>query len=167
MTNDNARVYVSTYAKYSNGILKGAWLSLDSYTSLEEFNDACVVLHADEVNPEFMLQDFEGIPRIFCTESSLDARVFEWLALDEHDREIVDAFLECIGDSPNVFENSLAAYQGQYDNDADFAYECVESTGMLQGVAESIKRYFDYDAFARDLMFDYSSHNNYYFSTNW
>ena len=167
MTNNNIRIYVSTYAKYNNGSLQGDWLSLDSYSSLEGFYDACVVLHADEVDPEFMFQDFENFPSVFCTETTLDERVFEWLALGVVDREIVDAFLECIGDSPNVFENSLAAYQGQHDCYADFAYEYIESIVMLYNVDENIKRYFDYDAFTRDLMFDYTSYNDYYFSTQW
>ena len=123
--------------------------------------------YAEDNETEFMLQDFENFPSVFYTESSLDARVFEWLALDETDREVVDAFLECFGDGPDVFGSALAAYYGQYENDLEFAYDYVVYTAILVGVDENIKRYFDYDAFTRDLMFEYTKHNDYYFSNTW
>ena len=57
-----ASVYVGTYKKYNNGSLKGGWLNLADYASYGEFLKACVELHKDERDPEFMIQDSEDFP---------------------------------------------------------------------------------------------------------
>ena len=56
------RVYVSTYGKYNDGNLKGAWLNLEDFSNAEAFYAACRKLHSDEHDPEIMFQDFEGFP---------------------------------------------------------------------------------------------------------
>lgn len=72
MTNSTittAKIYVGTYAKYNSGSINGAWLDLGDYSSAEEFLTSCADLHADEENPEFMFQDYEGFPARFYGES--------------------------------------------------------------------------------------------------
>jgi antirestriction protein len=165
MTNATIQVYVSTYAKYNSGNLKGAWVDLETYDTEDLFNVHITELHNDEVDPEFMIQDFEGFPREFYSECGLDSRVFEWLELTDSDRERVAAFLDCFGDcAGDLFEASENAYQGTYDSDLDFAHEIVASCYNLE---EPLASYFDYDKFARDLMIDHSSSNGFYFSSNW
>ena len=44
---------------------------------------------------------------------------------------------------------------GCWDSFRDFADFEVEETGLLSDVPDEIVRYFDYDAYARDLRFDY------------
>ena len=39
-----------------------------------------------------------------------------------------------------------------------------EITGLLHGMPETVERYFDYEAFGRDLAFDFMEFNGYYFS---
>lgn len=34
---------------------------------------------------------------------------------------------------------------------SDVSYQLVEDCGLLHGMPETLKRYFDYDAFGRDL----------------
>lgn len=51
-----------------------------------------------------------------------------------------------------------------FDSDTDLAHEYVESTGLLHGMPETVERYFDYEAFGRDLAFDFMEFNGYYFS---
>lgn len=165
MSTSSIQVYVSTYAKYNSGSLKGAWVDLEQFAGNEEgFLEFIAELHNDETDPEYMYQDYEGFPRQFYSESSIDSRVFEWLELDEVEREKVTAFLACFGDSNDIFKDSESAYVGTYDSDLDFAYETVSSCYNLEGPLAS---YFDYDKFARDLMFDHSSSNGFYFSNNW
>lgn len=169
MTNATIQVYVSTYAKYSSGNVKGAWVNLEIYDTEELFNEHIAELHNDEVDPEFMIQDFEGFPKEFYSECGLDSRVFEWLELTESDRERVEAFLDCFGDcAGDLFEAAENAFYGTADNDSDFAFELLESTGDLQSIPEHLRSYFDYDTYARDLMMsDFSSSNGYYFTSNW
>jgi antirestriction protein len=164
MTNATIQVYVSTYAKYNAGNLKGAWVDLETYDTEDLFNDHIAELHNDEVDPEFMIPDFEGFPKEFYSECGLDSRVFEWLELCDYQRELVSAFLDCFGNSNDIFEDTDNAFVGRYDSDLDFAYETVESCYNLE---EPLASYFDYDKFARDLMIDHSSSNGFYFSSNW
>lgn len=162
------QVYVGTYAKYNNGSIGGAWVDLETFNNEEDYTAHITELHKDEEDPEFMIQDFEGFPREFYSESGLDSRIWEWLELDDNDRERLEAFLDCFGDcAGDIFEAAENAYYGQSDSDLDFAYEYIDSTGMLAAVPESIKGYFDYDKFSRDLMQDFSSSNGHYFTSNW
>lgn len=48
------------------------------------------------------------------------------------------------------------AYAGNWDSFREYADDYVDSTGMLDGVDETVARYFDYHAFARDLEMDHS-----------
>ena len=40
------------------------------------------------------------------------------------------------------------------DPETEFAYQYIEDTGMLSDVPELLQRYFDYEAYARDLFLD-------------
>ena len=165
MTTSSIQVYVGTYAKYNSGNLKGEWVDLETYNDEDLFNEHIAELHSDEEDPEFMFQDYEGFPSQFYSESGLDSELWDWLALDDDDREIYSAFLDCFGSGS--IENALNAYMGEYDSDRDFAEELLESTWDLQSIPKNLRYYFDYDAYARDLMMDFSSSNNRYFSSNW
>ena len=122
-TLSEARVYVGTYGKYNNGSLFGAWLDLSDYADKEEFYEACRELHKDEEDAEFMFQDYENIPD-----------------LSEEDAD-------------DLIRDFWDEYQGQYDDEEDFAYRIVEECYDLP---EFAKTYFDYEKFARDLfMCDY------------
>ena len=89
-----AAVYVGTYRKYNEGSIKGKWLKLEDYADYEDFLKAAQELHADEEDPELMFQDFEGFPRHYYNESSLDKDLWDWLALDEDDRELLEVYID-------------------------------------------------------------------------
>ena len=56
-------------------------------------------------------------------------------------------------DADDLIKNFWDEYQGQYDDEEDFAYQIVEECYNLPDLA---KTYFDYEKFARDLfMCDY------------
>lgn len=159
------QIYVGTYAKYNNGSIEGAWVDLEALADEEEFQAVIKELHKDEEDPEYMFQDFEGFPSEFYSESGLDSRIWEFLELDDDDKERLIAFLDCFGEcAEDVFEAAESAYYGTYANDIEFAYEMVESCYNLE---EPLASYFDYERYARDLMQDYSCSNNYYFASNW
>ena len=49
------------------------------------------------------------------------------------------------------------AYCGEWDSEEDFARRIVSECYDLERTMRSLERYFDYDAFARELfMYDYS-----------
>ena len=57
------------------------------------------------------------------------------------------------------------AYCGEAESEEDFAYGFVEDHGLLNEVPESLRVYFDYEAYARDLFSSgYVFHEGYVFS---
>jgi len=78
----------------------------------------------------------------------------------EYERDILKAWLS------NGMEFDLDAmrecYIGEYDTDEDMAREYIESTGLLDD-KEFLTRYFDFEAYARDMMFDMFECDGHYF----
>src|SRR5690606_32039612 len=89
-----ASVYVGTYGKYNDGSIFGEWLNLSDYADKEEFYTACMELHNDEADPEFMFQDYENIPNGLIGECWISDSIFEVLeALEDMDETRKEAFL--------------------------------------------------------------------------
>lgn len=165
------KVYVSTYKKYNEGSLKGAWIDLEDFSSKEEFLSACRELHKDESDPEFMFQDSEGVPASLISESWISKNVFELPSMDVEDLNALTVFIDSQSFSDNVSADEIIeafndCYRGQYDRFIDFVYEFIDETGMLDGVPKSIRAYFDYDKFSRDLEFDYDYIDGFIFLKN-
>lgn len=150
MTTTTARVYVGTYAKYNIGNLSGAWIDLSQYSDHDEFIDACKELHADESDPELMFQDFEGFPRRFYSESSIDASLWdEYLNLDDDDRELIEVYSEITTD-PTDIDDIRDRFAGRFDREIDWAYQEIDDGGYLSDASEFLARYFDYESFLND-----------------
>lgn len=158
-------VYVGTYHQYNGGSIFGKWFDLTDFDDEDEFYDACRALHAAEDDPEFMFQDWEGIRLSLPLNPLLSGRLSRhsgrrrtkdalprlWLWADYTGECDYDAFDE--------------AYCGEAESEADFAYGFVEDHGLLNEVPESLRVYFDYEAYARDLFSSgYVFHEGYVFS---
>ena len=146
---DQPAVYVGTFAKYNSGNLSGAWLDVSQYSDREAFYQACAALHVDEGDPELMFQDFQGFPRVYYGESEIGFALWDWLALDEDDREMVELYqsevdasasLECIKD----------AFLGTWDSEESWAENWLNDSGLLDEVPEALRNYIDLEAYARD-----------------
>jgi len=89
-------------------------------------------------------------------------------AIEQHGDSFV-AFLRFNGGPAAQWtvEDAVAQYEeeyvGQYDSTLDFAEEVVDSYGYLDAMPESLRSYFDYAAFARDLMMDHYEQDGFYF----
>ena len=46
-------------------------------------------------------------------------------------------------------------YAGQWDSFQDYAENYADDVGLLAGMGETLRHYFDYEAFSRDLAHDY------------
>ena len=161
-TGDAPAVYVGTYAKYNNGSLFGQWVDIASFNDYDEFMEYLHRLHADERDPEFMMQDFENYPKDWYYESGMSEDTFDKIKeyADYSQREAYEAYIDYFGDGTvDDFED---AYEGAYDSEEDFAYWLVDEIGIEN--IQNKDAYFDYDAFARDLfMTDYVYNNGYVF----
>lgn len=124
------RIYVGTYAKYNNASIEGKWLTLEDYSDKEEFYEACRELHKDEADPEFMFQDFEGFPREFYSESSVPDALFDWLALSEDDRELLERYVDATGNDADI-DAARDAFHGTADSEAAFAEQTAEDVGDI------------------------------------
>lgn len=143
------RLYVGTYAKYNSGSIAGKWLNLDDYADKDAFLTACAELHKDEADPEFMFQDFEGFPRSMYSESSVDARLWDWIALDDDDRKLLAIYQDNIDANGDV-DTARDAFRGKYNSERDFAMEYLDETGQMSELPEWAQNYFDYDSWLND-----------------
>ena len=146
-------VYVGTYGKYNDGSLRGLWIDLSSFNDYDEFINFCKAIHADEEDPELMAQDFEGFPREWYTEGFMSEDDFDNILeysdmCDKHGVDAVDDYME-FNDSLDNFEE---AYCGEWDSEEDFARHIVEECYNLEKMMGSLANYFDYEAFARELI---------------
>lgn len=145
------RVYVGTYAKYNDGNITGAWITLSDYSDHDAFIEACHELHKDEEDPELMFQDYEGFPACYYGESSISEDLWEnWIDLDDDDRELLEAYASNFSD-PQTIDDAREAFMGKADTRADFAYNWYEETGELDKVPEALRCHIDWDSVARDM----------------
>ena len=102
-----------------------------------------------------MFQDFENFPKQWYDEGSLDEDTFEriqqFAELNSTLQDAFEAFMEITCDNGADFEDFEDRYEGEFDSEKEFAEHIVYDCGLLDGIPESIQRYFDYDAYARDL----------------
>jgi len=124
------RIYVGTYAKYNDGDIGGKWLDLEDYASKDDFLKAAQELHKDEADPELMFQDYEGFPEKYYSESSVSDELWDWLALSEDERELVEVFVDNV-DSDGTLEQARDSFMGKYESERDWAMEFIEDTGGL------------------------------------
>ena len=143
------RVYVGTYGKYNNGSIRGAWLNLADYADKDAFYAACAELHKDEHDPELMFQDHEGIPEGMISESSIEDSLWDWLALDDDDRELLAVYRSDV-DQAGTIDQARDAFMGTFDSEEDWAERYLEDTGLLKEVPESLRGYIDYEKYVRD-----------------
>ena len=161
-------VYVGTYAKYNNGSIAGKWINLlDDVADREEFNAMIAELHNDEADPEYMFQDYENMPRGIVSETSINWDYIDGLrrVLEEHGEDYAEAYALFVGDFHDTdVDNFLESYCGQYISEEDYAAELLEETGDLNALPQSLRCYFDYEKFARDLFInDYTFIDGYVF----
>lgn len=180
-TSRTPRIYVGTYRKYNNFSIEGKWLNLSDYSDREEFYEACKELHKDGTDPEFHFQDWEDLPKFMISESSLDECIFDYLeAMEEMDDTRADAFdifvksvhgsWEGLSQMQSYFEDSYQGFYGYGTEDAQmkYTYQYVDDCGYLNGIPETVQRYFDYEAFSKDLFIsDLDEVDGHIFSKNY
>ena len=145
-----ARIYVGTYHKYSSGSIKGAWLDMSDYSDAYEFTAACAQLHADESDPEFMFQDWEGVPAGMISESHLSDDFFEWINLDDADRDLLAVYRDHIDQCGDI-DDAREAYRGTYSSAEDAAYSLYEESGTLALVPDSLRGHIDWKSVVYDM----------------
>lgn len=165
ITDNNACVYVGTYHKYNCGSLDGAWVDLESFNDEDELMEFLYRLHADEAEPEFMVQDYMNFPRRFYSESMNEndfAELYEWLNLDEEEREMCKEYWSEIDEKASVeaIKDKLV-YSGDSDEYFD---ELADEALSDYNVPTFLQCCFDYGRWREMCGYDYSVTRNFVFA---
>jgi len=155
---DKRRVFLAPFAHP----LAGRWVdACDAEEELERLQEKWG-------DVDFGAMDSEGFGGVVNEYTSVE----DILALDEAIEQHGDSFVAFLrfngGPAAQwTVEDAVAQYEeeyvGQYDSTLDFAEEVVDSYGYLDAMPESLRSYFDYAAFARDLMMDHYEQDGFYF----
>ena len=161
------KIYVGTYAKYNNGSIFGEWLNLGDFDNLEDFYNKCKEIHADEEDAEFMFQDYETpyILKDLISESHIDENIFEIAEmLEGKDIDMLEAYFSLGHDiSEESIQDAEEKFFGYFEDYEELGEEYANQTCLLDEVPESLKYYFDFEKYGRDLSYDLQEYNGYYF----
>ena len=162
---DCASVYVGTYHKYNRGSLKGASVNPESFDDEDELMEFLYRLHADESDPELMMQDYMNFPRKFYSESMNKydfAKLYEWLNLDEEQRQMCQEYWDEIDESESVEEiTDSLVYSGDSN---DYFDELADEELSMCNAPESLKSCFDYEKWREQCAWYYTVTSNYVFT---
>lgn len=165
LSSENApQIYVACLAAYNNAKLHGRWI--DCTLGLDHVWDEIKdILKTSPENStaypceEYAIHDYMNFPEGIIKEYTSPSTVVEYAELMTND----DAGLAIVELKSHLGLDSLESakqyhddnYCGEWDDFEAYSDEYIDSTGMLYEVPETIKNYFDYKSFARDLEMDY------------
>jgi antirestriction protein len=164
----NCAIYCGTYAKYNNSSIYGKWFNLSEYGSYDELLEAMHELHEDEQDPEFMFQDYENCELFeklgLISECHLSPKIYdiaEQINDSEYDSEVFEACLDCLGkiEFQSLYEYVNNFYYGEFGSDEDFVQWLYEDD--MFNIPNWVV--IDWEATARDIMYDYFESNGHYF----
>lgn len=158
-TLDNAQVYVACLASYNAGKLHGRWIEVSS--DPDEMAESVAEMLADSPEAgaeEYAIHDTEDCEGLDIGEFSSLAEIaarFEFIE-DCHDPDLAVACLELSSDLDDA-RNYLDRCIGSADSFREWADEQADQMIEESGASEILTRYFDYDAWARDLEIEYTT----------
>ena len=155
-------IFVNTWGNYNeNGADGGQWITLPmDAEELEEVLENIAALMGDN-DPEWAIHDYEWTTEIELDEISEHDNIFdinercnEFASLDEYEAEEIAAAVEAYGYTfTEAYERQQRGcfifYRGM-----DIEEVAEEIIDECYDLPEFAMRYFDYEAFARDLGFD-------------
>ncbi len=154
-------IYVASLADYNAGTLHGEWIDFDECADPSDVWDK--IKHILAASPytketglpaeEWAIHDYEDFPEGLGENPDIEKLWEMHKAIEEHG-EAFSEYAENIGVQYATVEGFEEAYRGQYRDMEDYAYELVEECGYLDQMPDSLRYYFDYKKFARDLEID-------------
>lgn len=169
------KIYVANLGKYNEGHLVGEWLELPCTEDemqnlfvrikLAHFENGEYVEGYEEngsIYEEHAIHDFEtDIEGLKVNEYSSISELNELAEtmedFEEYEKIALQAFLENGCDMEESIEHvqnsDYSIYYG-CDDMEDVAQEYADETGLLDSIPESLRGYFDFEAFGRDMGFE-------------
>jgi len=147
------QIYVACLAAYNNGHLYGKWITPKAdRDELEAQIKEVLKFSPIPGAEEWAIHDYDDFPNL-GEYPDLDKLIQVQEAIDEHGKYVVHAFLEnwSIEDLDHIQD----AYYGEYDSFSEFAQQLAEDT--IEGLNDNstLSRYFDWNAWERDLEYDF------------
>ena len=153
---DGPQIYVACLSAYNNGKLHGKWIDANQEPEDIEAEVQEMLKASPEPNAEeWAIHDYQGFEDIKIEEyESFETVSRIAKLLDEHG-EAFAAYYNNQCDIDEAEANFEEAFQGEYKDEEDFAYESMRS---CYTIPDYLENYIDYSAYARDLfMGDYFS----------
>jgi len=159
------KIFVNTWGNYNeNGADGGEWITLPmDADELAEKLETIAEAMGDE-DPEWAIHDYEWEGRIDLGEVHEMDSIMDWNekceeadGLEEYELKEIAAAMEAFGYSfADAMEKQQAGDFTFYPDQEleDVAYEIINECYITKSTPDIFTRYFDYEAFARDLGFD-------------
>ena len=161
LTKTNNSVSSSAFF-YIDGIpTKGLWVDLMTIENWESVEALLSAKYPNADIDEILCADIEGIGKCFYASNCDSFDMTEWLEFRESfeashlDIEAIQDYIENYGANDLDISNIEDCYYGQYDDFDSFVYQFVDDCDILHGMEESLKCYFDYEKYGRDLSYDF------------
>jgi antirestriction protein len=152
--NDAARIYVACLACYNEGRLHGVWIDAEQDADAIDAERAAMQATCGHTDNDWAIHDYEGFEGYKLGEFESFANVSKLAALIEEHGPAFAKWLDNgsadLGDA-DLGERFSDAYRGEWDSLQCYAENLVDDLGYLSDVPDFVARYFDYEAFARDL----------------
>jgi antirestriction protein len=147
------KIFISNLKEYNNGKIIGEWVSLPC-EGLEEVLDKISNSGKDELFISDYETDISGL-KVSEYDNILELNSIAEEIDNLSDDEVIalQAYLEEYNMEQALEEVRQGNYRIYYDCDnmEDVAYQVVNDCGLLDGVPEEVKIYFDYEAYGRDM----------------
>lgn len=152
------RVWIGCLACYNAGRLTGDWF--EAATADEVTVER--VHGRPTSHEELWCFDHEGLPVTSELSPQHAARLIGRInEVDEHLRDAFRAWVHDGNHAEDAFGLPIIGdfqdrYAGQWESFATYAHELGRELGVLDGVPEEVERYFDWEAWTKDLALDYT-----------
>ena len=152
-TTTEPRIYVACLASYNAGKLHGAWIDA---TDEDTINDGIASVLKTSTEPgaeEWAIHDYEGFGKAKIGEYTDTATVARVAALIAEHGEVFAALLSgyCGEDLDHAETLMTEGYRGEWSSLEAYAEDFLDDTGAFENVPDDIRRYFDFEAYARDM----------------
>lgn len=157
MKNMTMKIYLTNLGKYNEGELLGEWVKLP--VTEEELEAVFERIGINEEYEEYFITDYEtDVDGLKIGEydnlEELNELAETLENMSEEKLEVIGVMLEdgCEFDEA-IEKTENGDYRIYYDCDdmSDVAYQVIEESGFLNNIPETVARYFDYEAYGRDL----------------
>lgn len=148
------KIYVTNLKKYNEGALVGEWVELP-HEDIESVINQISNNNKDGLFISDFETDVQGLEVGEYDDIEILNDITEQID-DLSDGELI-AFQAYLLNSSSLNEALEKATDGNYtiyencDNMEDVVYQVVNDCGLLDGVPEEVRMYFDYEAYGRDM----------------